>query len=361
MRMIIISVDLGLQAIPTGLPPSPMNTSELITDADALQARVGKLPGPRDLKVIDYLDDNAIRWIAAAPIGFAVCGTAGNIEVTACGGHCGFVRVAGPKQLSIPMALMDSPHIACAGGGFGSLFFVPGIDETLRVNGRIAQIHDGHIHVAVEECYLHCAKALMRSEFWAAPERSEPETPEPLRLLQASRFMALGTIDDCGHADLSPKGDPAGALLRLIDGDVVYPDRPGNRRVDSFRNILTQPRVAAMSLVPGSADVSVLTGVARIVANETLCAAFEVLGKTPRLVTRVEQVQIRSYRSEALQRARLWPATRTHDDLDPADIFKAHVKLNRIGGMAATITRAAVSIPGLMRKALQDDYKNNLY
>jgi predicted pyridoxine 5'-phosphate oxidase superfamily flavin-nucleotide-binding protein len=173
--------------------------------------------------------------------------------------------------------------------------------------------------------------------------------------------MALATIDSEGRADLSPKGDPAGALLKMRDGDVWYPDRPGNRRIDSFRNILTQPRIAAMGLIPGTTSVVHISGNARVTADEAMSASFAVNEKTPKVVTRIEQAQLRVSTSQALLRARLWPAVKSATDLDPAEIFRAHVKLSKGGGMTAAIARASVSVPGAMRKALDHDYKKNMY
>lgn len=331
-----------------------------ITDLGALESCIGKLPGPRDVKVIDHLDDHAVRWIAASPFLFAAFGDGGGIAVTAGGGAEGFVRADGPGHLELPAAALDHPAIARQGQGFGSLFLVPGIGETLRVNGRVQAADGARIRIAVEECYMHCAKALIRSEFWAAAPR-DGQPADPVALANASRFMALASMDHEGRADLSPKGDPAGALLRVRDGTAWYPDRPGNRRVDSFRNILTQPRIAAMALVPGGADVVHIAGTARIAADATACAWFTVAERTPRLVTRIEGLQLRLERSEALVRARLWPAVRKALDLDPAEIFKAHVRLSRTGGLQAALVRASVSVPGLMRKGLDYDYKKNLY
>ncbi|MBU5578616.1 pyridoxamine 5'-phosphate oxidase family protein, partial [Enterococcus sp. S131_ASV_20] len=77
----------------------------------------------------------------------------------------------------------------------------------------------------------------------------------------------LGTIDVEGRADLSPKGDPAGAMVRISDGVAWFADRPGNRRADSFRNILTQPRVAATVLLPGAMRIAVLFGSASLTTD----------------------------------------------------------------------------------------------
>ena len=332
-----------------------------ISDVAALEACVGRVPGPRDLKVITYLDDSATRWIAASPCLFAAFGNPVDIAVSAGGGEPGFVRVDGQGRLSIPRGSLDHAQIARVGHGFGSLFLAPGMDETLRVNGRVSAITEDWITIAVEECYLHCAKALIRSDFWAAQPCAEAPQDDPSAHLAASRFMALATVDSDGRADLSPKGDPAGALLKRVEGDVWYPDRPGNRRVDSFRNILTQPRIAALALIPGVASIALITGSASLFTDESVRAEFAVNDRTPKLVTRIEQVRLRTYRSEALLRARLWPVTRTAEGLDPAEIFKTHVKLSRTGGVAAALARATVSIPGMVRKGLESDYKNNLY
>ncbi|GFE82741.1 hypothetical protein GCM10011487_47410 [Steroidobacter agaridevorans] len=335
--------------------------NDLVTDLDTLQGHVGKLPAPRDLKVIDYLDDNALRWLAAAPFMFAAVGDHGGIRVTAGGGETGFLRVTDPQSIQLPRSLLDDPGLAREGQGFGSLFLVPGIDETLRINGRVSSVSDGHIGVAVAECYLHCAKAFMRSGFWSATPIDGNVTADAAAFVAQSRFMALATIDKDGRADVSPKGDPAGALLKAHQEAVWYPDRPGNRRVDSFRNILTQPRIAAMAVIPGSLDVMLVTGVASVSTDETVRASFAVNEKTPKLVTRIEQTECILRRSEALSRARLWPAVQTATGLEPAEIFKAHIKLSRVRGAEAALARASVSIPGMMRKGLDHDYEKNLY
>lgn len=140
-----------------------------------------------------------------------------------------------------------------------------------------------------------------------------------------------------------------------------YPDRPGNRRVDSFRNILSQPRIAAIALIPGCSNVMHITGLASVTTDETMRALFAVSDKTPKLVTRIEHAELHVRGSEALSRARLWPTVRTVHDLDPVEIFKAHVKPSRSEGVEAALIRATVAIPGMMRKGMEHDYKNNLY
>src|SRR3546814_7224404 len=80
-----------------------------------------------------------------------------------------------------------------------------------------------------------------------------------------------------------------------IAGDQLwFADRPGNRRADSFRNIIAQPRIAAALLIPGSPRVAILRGTAMLTDDATARASFEVQGKVPLLATRVDDVEIRS-------------------------------------------------------------------
>jgi hypothetical protein len=240
------------------------------------------------------------------------------------------------------------------------LFLAPGIGETLRVNGRVVATSGKAIEIAVEECYLHCAKALIRSDFWGASPQSKA-TGDASDFLAASRFLVLATIDAQGRADVSPKGDSQGAMIHLSKEAAWFADRPGNRRADSFRNILTQPRIAIAALIPGSARIALLSGTARITTDEQARASFAVEGKIPLLAIRVEEPRVRMRDSAALIRVPLWPVVARADGIDPAAMFVAHIKLSKGRGLQAQLLRMAVSVPGLMEKGLAHDYKRNLY
>ena len=334
--------------------------SDAIESVAALEACIGKVPGPIDLKVIDHLDDGALRWIAASPLLFAAFGHDNDIGLTLAGGQPGFAHPIDASRLRLPVAALDEPGLARKGRGIGTLFLVPNIGETLRVNGRVVDVRSEEIEVAVEECYMHCAKALLRSNFWAASSRSNVPD-DAWDFLTASRFMVLATVDKQGRADVSPKGDPQGALIRLQDGRVWFADRPGNRRADSFRNILVQPRIATAMLIPGCTRVGMLSGAARLTTDAAMRADFAVFGKTPMLTTCIEQPTPVVSESRALAQAQLWPAAPPTEGLNPAEMFAAHIRLSKARGLQAKLLRAAVAVPGLMKKGLQRDYRNNLY
>lgn len=332
-------------------------TADVIDTVDALEACLGKAPPAVHMKVIDHLDPQARRWLAASIVYFAAFGDADGIGITL---GAGSLRVPEPTRLLLSLAALDDASPVREGKSFGALFLVPTVGETLRINGRVAAIRGDEVEIAVEECYAHCAKSLIRSDFWnaAVATRTFAQRDD---FFAASRFMALATIDSQGRADVSPKGDPAGAMLQLRGDQVWYADRPGNRRADSFRNILTQPRIAALALIPGSTQVVRFSGMAQITSDADTRGVFAVDGKIPALATRVDTAELSLSDSRVLQRAQLWPTPPRPEGIDPAALFAAHVKLSKSRGLHATLARVAMAVPGLMEKGLQYDYKNRLY
>ncbi|AHC45621.1 hypothetical protein AX27061_1156 [Achromobacter xylosoxidans NBRC 15126 = ATCC 27061] len=345
-------------SLSNGSSDPPMN--DRIDTVTALEARVGTRPEAANLKVIDHLDAHAQRWLAASPLACLGFSNADRIDVTLAGGAPGFTATVDAGSLRLPRTALDDAEPAQVHRGVGVLFLVPGLGETLRVNGIVQGVDDHHVTIAVRECYGHCAKALLRSNFWHPAAGSVPATDEGT-FLSAARFMALASCDAEGQTDVSPKGDPAGWLVQRHGDGICFADRPGNRRTDSFRNFLTRPHAVALLIVPGCAQVALVQGPVQLLADPDLCAAFAVNEKTQKLVTHIAAPAVELRESAALLRAAPWTASTPSADIDPAALFAAHVKLNRTRGLGAALVRAAVSVPGLMRKGLEKDYKRNLY
>lgn len=323
-----------------------------------LDAQIGAKPASIDLKVIDHLDAHACRWLRASPLAFAGFSDDQSIDATIAGGDPGFAAALDEKQLRLPLAALDDPRQARQGRGVGLLFLIPGMGETLRINGRVASAEGDAIVVAVQECYLHCAKALLRSDFW---QPAPPPIGNVADFLQSSRFMALATADTELNTDLSPKGDPAGLLVQPFEGGIRFADRPGNRRTDSLRNLLARPHASALLIVPGCTQVAHVQGAAGISADLQARQCFAVHDKTPKLVTSIASPSIALHESAALARAKPWAGYAPPADIDPAAIFAAHVRLHKAGGLGAIVAKGLVAVPGLMRKSLDADYKRNLY
>lgn len=329
-----------------------------ISSIQELEACVGVAGLGVKMKIIDHLDAAASKWIAASTIGFLGLAGAEGPRVSAMGGAAGFAAVVGRNTLSIPLAAIDQAGPLEVGQGAGVLFLIPGLGETLRANGQVTAIGGEAVEIGVEECFVHCAKALIRSEFWNGA--GGPGPADPAAFVGASRFLALATMDAEGRIDISPKGDPAGLLIRMEGLRATLAERPGNRLAFGYRNMIEQPKVAALCVIPGSADVVELSGVAQLTTDEQARSAFVVDGKTPILATVIEGAAPRLYASAAFQRADPWSAPQPAPSVDPAETFVAHVKLNKARGAQATLMRLAVN-RGLVAKGLESNYKTDLY
>jgi PPOX class probable FMN-dependent enzyme len=154
-------------------------------------------------------------------------------------------------------------------------------------------------------------------------------------LIEAAPFFALAT---CGAEglDCSPRGDPAGFVRVVDEKTLVIPDRAGNNRIDSMRNIVRDPRVALLFLIPGVTESIRVVGHAAISADPALTQSFVMNGKVPRsvLVVTVESVFYQC--SKALIRSKLWdPATRVErKSLPTTGMILAELTDGKLGGEA---------------------------
>jgi uncharacterized protein len=126
------------------------------------------------------------------------------------------------------------------------------------------------------------------------------------RFVDLSPFVLLATSAPDGTCDVSPRGDPPGFVRVLDERTLLLPDRPGNRLADSLRNVLRNPHVGLLFLVPGVGDTLRVNGRATLVTDEELLARCAVEGKVPRLGLRIEIDEVFTHCSKAFLRARLW-------------------------------------------------------
>lgn len=123
--------------------------------------------------------------------------------------------------------------------------------------------------------------------------------------IDKSPFMILATAGPEG-LDCSPRGDPAG-FVRVVDRKtILIPDRRGNNRVDALRNIVRDPRVALLFLIPGIGNTLRVNGRAEILDDAPLLESFAIRGKLPRTVLRVTAESVYFQCPKALVRSRLW-------------------------------------------------------
>jgi PPOX class probable FMN-dependent enzyme len=129
--------------------------------------------------------------------------------------------------------------------------------------------------------------------------------PHYAAFIKASPFAVLATAGEYG-LDASPRGDPAGFIEIADDKTLLIADRRGNNRIDSLRNIIADPRVALLFLVPGIGETLRVNGTAEISVDPALLARFTLKDKAPRsmLIVRIESVFFQC--SRALIRSELW-------------------------------------------------------
>ena len=126
------------------------------------------------------------------------------------------------------------------------------------------------------------------------------------RFLSLSPFCLLATHGKDGRTDVSPRGEDPGFVQVLDDTTLALPDRPGNNRLDSFLNVLNNPNVGLLFLIPGIDETLRINGTAEIRTDADLLARFEVNGKQPKAVLVISVREVYLHCAKALMRSRLW-------------------------------------------------------
>jgi len=144
--------------------------------------------------------------------------------------------------------------------------------------------------------------------------------------LAASPFCVMATASASGDCDASPKGDPAGDLVHVLDDrTVALAERPGNRRADGYRNILENPHVGLSFLIPGRGDTLRINGRARLVTDAPFFDDLVVKGHRPLLAVVVEIDEVFSHCAKAFLRSGIWdPETWEPDAVVPRRAVIAH-------------------------------------
>jgi hypothetical protein len=156
-------------------------------------------------------------------------------------------------------------------------------------------------------------------------------TPEYARWIERSRFCILSTVGPEG-TDASPRGDDGPVVSPLDDRHLAMSDWSGNQRLDSLRNILRDPRVSLMFMVPGSSNVIRINGRAIVTADETLRDRLGRGDIRPATVIVIEIKEVYSQCARALVRSRLWTAGNESQGLPTVGQILAAMTDDEVGG-----------------------------
>ncbi|MBB5913474.1 hypothetical protein BJY24_002341 [Nocardia transvalensis] len=153
--------------------------------------------------------------------------------------------------------------------------------------------------------------------------------PRDRQWIATAPFVVLATSDADGNCDASPKGDPAGFVQVIDDTTIAIPERPGNRRADGYLNILSNPHVGVIFLIPGRNETLRVNGRARLVRDAPYFDDMIVKGHRPILAVEVAIEQIFFHCAKAFMRSSLWkPEGWPQDDLPGAARLAKEVQTN---------------------------------
>jgi PPOX class probable FMN-dependent enzyme len=159
----------------------------------------------------------------------------------------------------------------------------------------------------------------------------------------------LATTDGQGRVDVSPKGDPAGFVHVLDDTTIAIPDRPGNKRVDGYLNVLERPHVGTLFVVPGRGDTLRINGTARIVADADYFDEMAVADKRPLLALEIAVEEVFFHCAKAFMRAQAW----NPDSWDPTALPST--------AQIAYALRRGVSLAELEERYREENIRKVLY
>ena len=137
--------------------------------------------------------------------------------------------------------------------------------------------------------------------------------PHAAAFIGKSPFAMIATTDRDGRMDISPKGDPAGFVRVLDEHTLAIPDRPGNGRADTFRNLLSNPRISVYFLVPGRSETLRVNGSALLVRDQWLLEEMSVKGRPAQLAIAVTVEEVFFHCAKCVVRSNLWDAESWED------------------------------------------------
>ncbi|MCP5060674.1 MAG: hypothetical protein GY937_28590 [bacterium] len=320
------------------------------------------MPPRRDWSVLEpslsFRDEAALRRVIPAPGRTPASKKRDRLDPAT-------ARSPDERRIRIRAVAPELARLLQSGTGIGALFMIPGFDETLRLNGHAEVIGEDAI-LRVDEVYLYCPKAFLRSGLWTPT--SMPPPPHTLRSEERQRqgdadlaflaeapFAFLGTSSTEDAADVSPRGDPPDFVRALADDLVLLPDRPGNRIADSFRNRISDSSMALLVVQPGTAEALHLAGRGGITSDTDLLLPSAIRGRSPRLGIRLAIETVMSLKFEHNASSLLWhPSSRLSRETLP--------NLGRllVGALDGSGAHKLV-IGWLVERLIQRDATKNLY
>ncbi|MFT9599918.1 pyridoxamine 5'-phosphate oxidase family protein [Mesobacillus sp.] len=169
--------------------------------------------------------------------------------------------------------------------------------------------------------------------------------------ISKSPFLSMSTSNADGHCDVSPRGDAPGFVAVLDEKHLFIPERPGNRRMDSVHNIITNPNIGMLFLIPGLGETLRINGKAYICRDSELLEKTAVNGNTPLFGILVEVEECYAHCAKVFIRSKLWQP----------DSWLEKEFLPSVPNMLVAHTKLPNTTPEQVAKELNEGYTNRLY
>ncbi|MFY0642447.1 MAG: pyridoxamine 5'-phosphate oxidase family protein [Bermanella sp.] len=228
-----------------------------------------------------------------------------------------------------------------------SLFFmVPGIGHSLRINGTLTAINSHNRIFNIHGVYFHCARAAARSELFRANQGAQSQADiTKHNIIDQSPYGLLKTHDVQGKTEISPRGDEAG-FIKTINNDTLFmPERPGNKVAVSLRNIISNPNIELLLMVPNTGYTLNIIGQAHVTTDPTLLALSDVNGKQAKIGIVIEVTSKQFQLDQRLVTSGLWDSKNFIDKKALTPFPKAlssHMNGTGLMGKATTLVVDAI-------------------
>ena len=280
-----------------------MDSKYLINNEQALRKIIPPYPAIMDKRIKTQLDHYSLEFIHHASV--AILGFNDQQQ----GMYFLDLKNTHFKIPSNNRLTVSSNNMELSGMHFNSYcslyFLIPGVGHGLRVNGHIVKTNNKEhseqlpLNIHINEVYVHCSRAIVRSGLWKQPTLKMDETllnalnsfqgqcsslDSSIRsFIQSSPFIFLKTQDKKGHCEISPRGDPEQIVNIIDDNTLLIAERAGNKVAKSMRNILQNPSTCLSFLIPQVHNSLTITGYAQLTCDTRLLKPLTINKKTPKV------------------------------------------------------------------------------
>lgn len=325
-------------------PEITYSLSHAVVSESALRKIIPAAPALLDKRIQPMLDFFSLEFISQACV--VILGTSSTSPMIPLVYHSN-VKIENETQLilnDLPEDYLLSLNEPIC---HASLFFmVPGIGHSLRINGTLTAIntHDGILNI--EGVYFHCARATARSGLFSENKAAHSKTViTEHNIFNQSPYGLLKTHNAKGQTEISPRGDEAGFIKVINSGTIFMPERPGNKVAISLRNIISNPNIELLLMVPNTAYTLNISGQAHVTTDPTLLALSDVNGKQAKIGIVIKVISRQFQFDQRLATSQLWDSKKFVDEnrLTPfSKALSSHMKGTGLMGKATTLVVDAI-------------------